>query len=317
MRAAFLDTDSLHPQDLDLAPLLEALPGLELHPTTAPDQLHQRLGELDVVVVNKVVLDAAALAAAKQLRLVLIAATGTNNVDLEAARRHGIAVYNCRGYGTAAVVQHVFSLLLALATHLPDYQAAVRRGQWQRSPFFCLLDYPIMELAGKTLGVVGYGELGGNVACVAEAFGMQVLVAARPGKAVGPGRLPLAELLPRVDALTLHCPLTEQTRGLIAEPELRALPAHALLINTARGGIVDEAALARALREGWIGGAGVDVLDGEPPADDNPLLAADIPNLIVTPHSAWGSREARQRIVSQLVENLAAFGAGQAGRRVV
>jgi glycerate dehydrogenase len=317
MRTVFLDFSSLFPDDLDPAPLHGALPQLALHAQTEPEQVAARIADAEAVIVNKVVLDAALIAAAPRLRLILIAATGTDNVDLAAAQARGIAVCNCRGYGTASVAQHTLALLLALATRLPDYQRAVAAGEWARSPHFCLMDFPIMELAGKTLGIVGYGELGHAVARLAEAFGMRVLLAARPGAEPAPDRLPLAELLPRLDALSLHCPLTPATRGLIGEPELRALPRHALLVNTARGGLVDEQALARALREGWIGGAGLDVLSAEPPPADHPLLAPDLPNLIVTPHSAWGSRESRQRMLEQIAENARAFLAGAPVRRVV
>lgn len=316
MRAVFLDLDSFEPADLDLAPLQQALPGIALYGETAPEQVQERLADAEVAVISKVRMTAAVLDAAPALKLILIAATGTDNVDLEAARERGIAVYNCQAYGTAAVAQHTLALMLALATRLVDYHAAVQAGRWQQAPRFCLLDYPIVELAGRTLGIVGYGELGKAVARLAEAFGMRVLIAGRPGEPVPPGRLALDELLPQVDVLSLHCPLTPATRNLIGERELRLLPSHAFLINAARGGLVDEVALARALREGWIAGAGVDVLSAEPPRDGNPLLAPDIPNLIVTPHSAWGSREARQRIIEQLAENVRAFMAGDDCRRV-
>ncbi|HEX5514650.1 MAG TPA: 2-hydroxyacid dehydrogenase [Gammaproteobacteria bacterium] len=316
MRAAFLDLDSFQPADLDLAPLRQVLPDIALYGETSPEQVQERLAGIEVAIISKVRMTAAVLAAAPALKLVLIAATGTDNVDLEAARARGIAVYNCQAYGTAAVAQHTLALMLALATRLPDYHDAVRAGRWQQAQQFCLLDYPIVELAGRTLGIIGYGELGKAVARLAEAFGMNVLIAARPGGEIPPGRLALEALLPRVDVLTLHCPLTPATRNLIGESELKLLPSHAFLINAARGGLVDEAALATALRQGWIAGAGVDVLSEEPPRRGNPLLVPDIPNLIVTPHSAWGSREARQRIIDQLVENVRAFVTGALQRRV-
>ncbi|MFB6260688.1 MAG: NAD(P)-dependent oxidoreductase, partial [Thiohalorhabdaceae bacterium] len=245
----------------------------------------------------------AEIASADRLKLIAIAATGTNNVDLEAARAHGVAVANVVGYATPSVTQHVFGLLLALTTHLPEYREAVRAGRWSESPHFCLLDYSIEELAGRTLGIAGYGELGRKVADVAKAFGMDVRIAQLPGRPERPDRTPLAELLPDLDALSLHCPLTDETRGLIGPRELARLPDHALLINTARGGIVDEPALAEALSAGTIGGAGVDVLGQEPPPHHHPLLAADIPNLIVTPHTAWASRQARQRMADEFAAN--------------
>ena len=181
--------------------------------------------------------------------------------------------------------------------------AAVRAGRWQQASQFCLLDFPIMELEGKTLGLLGHGELGGAVARLAEAFGMHVVLGQIPGRPARENRTPLAELLPQVDALTLHCPLNDATRDMIGAAELALMKPGALLVNTARGGLVNEEALAAALRSGHLGGAATDVLTQEPPRDGNPLLAADIPRLIVTPHNAWGSREARQRIVKQLAEN--------------
>jgi len=308
MQGVFLDLDSLDRNDLNLGALRATLPEWQLYPASAPDEVAERIATAEVVVSNKVVLDEAILAGASQLKLIAIAATGTNNVDLAAAERLGIRVCNIRRYATPSVVQHVFSLLLALVRNLNAYQTAVQNGRWQQSEQFCLLDFPIRELGGLTLGIVGYGELGQAVAEVAEkAFDMNTLIAQRPGGATQPGRRPLDTLLPQVDVLSLHCPLTEQTRNLIGVHELGLMKPDALLINTARGGIVDEAALAAALRAGRLGGAGIDVLATEPPGVDSPLLAGDIPNLIVTPHVAWASREARQRLTDQLAENIRAF----------
>ncbi len=308
MLGVFLDRDSLDRGDLDFGGLDRILPNLRYYPATTPDQVAARIEQAEVVISNKVVLDAAAVERAPRLRLICVAATGVNNIDLGAAAARGVTVCNCRGYGTPAVIQHVFALLLALCTRWPDYQQAVRDGRWRRANQFCLLDFPIRELASKTLGIVGYGELGQGVARVAEAFGMRVLVAQRPGTMeVLEDRAPLPVLLPQVDILSLHCPLTPETRGLIGAWELALMRRDAILINTARGGLVDEALLAAALRQGALGGAGVDVLSLEPPVAGNPLLAPDIPNLIVTPHCAWGSRESRQRLVGQLAENIAGF----------
>lgn len=317
MLGAFLDRNTLDCGDLDFSVLDTELPELTYYPATLPDQVAERIAQAEVVISNKVMLNAAAIEQAPRLRLICIAATGVNNVDLAAAEAAGITVCNCRGYGSPAVVQHVFALLLALYTRLPDYHQAVRAGRWQRADQFCLLDYPIRELADKTLGIVGYGELGRGVARVAEAFGMRVLLAQRPG-AIEPeeGRIPLPVLLPQVDVLSLHCPLTPETRGLIGAWELALMRRDAVLINTARGGLVDEAVLADALRKGALGGAGIDVLSLEPPTDGNPLLAPDIPNLIITPHSAWGSRESRQRRLEQLAENVREYQLGQPVRIV-
>lgn len=307
MLGVLLDQESLRPADLDMSGLRAAVPDWRCYDGTPPEETGARIREADIVVTNKVVLRERDLAGAQCLRLICVAATGTNNIDLDAAARRGITVSNVPCYATASVAQHVFALLLALTTRLPEYRDAVRSGRWQQSEQFCLLDFPITELAGKTLGIVGYGALGGAVAGLARAFGMHVRVAARPGGPSVPGRVPLDELLLEVDVLSLHCPLTEATRGLIGARELASMRPDALLINTARGGIVEEAALAAALREGHIAGAGVDVLSLEPPREGNPLLALDIPGLIVTPHIAWASRESRQRLVDGLGANITAF----------
>jgi glycerate dehydrogenase len=309
-RAVFLDHSALDLGDLDVTSLREAFDELTLHPSTAPQEIAGRLAGAQVAITNKVPIDAATLARCPALELILVSATGVNNVDMAAAAAHGITVCNCQGYGTPSVAQHTMMLLLALATRLADYQRAVAEGQWQRSTQFCLLDYPIMELEGKTLGLLGHGELGSAVAKLAHAFGMRVLIGQLPGRPVQPGRLPLQELLPHVDALTLHCPLTDHTRDLIGARELALLKPGALLVNTARGGIVNEQALADALHSGHLGGAATDVLSVEPPAHGNVLLDTRVPRLIVTPHSAWGSREARQRIIGQLGENARGYFAG-------
>ena len=315
-RAVFLDHPSLDLGDLDLSPLRSLFSELLLFSDTTPDNVVERLQGASVVISNKIMLNAATLAASPDLKLILVAATGTNNVDLEAARAQGITVANCQGYGTPSVAQHTLSLLLALATRLIDYQKAVTEGQWQQAKQFCLLDFPIVELEGKTLGLFGHGELGSAVAKLAEAFGMRVLIGQIPGRPARPDRLPVDELLPQVDALTFHCPLNEHTRNFIGARELALLKPGAFVVNTARGGIIDEQALADALRSGHLGGAATDVLSVEPPRDGNPLLAAGIARLIITPHSAWGSREARQRIVAQLTQNAQAFFNGTALRVV-
>jgi len=245
-----------------------------------------------------------------------VAATGTNNVDLVAARERGVAICNVTGYATPSVVQHVLALMLALTTRVAEHAAAARDGRWAASELFCLLDFPFRELAGKTLGIVGYGELGRGIARVAQALGMSVLIAQRPGGPPQEGRLPLDELLARSDVVTLHVPLADNTRGLIGARELALMKSDALLIDTARGGIVDEAALVEALRCGRLGGAGVDVLAVEPPRGGSPLLDDPPPNLIVTPHVAWASREARQRLIDEVALNIRAFSEGDERNRV-
>ena len=310
MLAVFLDRDTADNGDLDMSPIEAAVPDWQYFGATTDAQVVERIREATIVVSNKAQLQREHLEQAGKLKLICIAATGVNNVDLVAARELGITVCNVRAYATASVVQHVFALLLALQTKLLPYRRAVAAGRWQRSNYFSLLDYPIDEIADKTMGIIGYGELGQGVAKVARAFGMRVLLMKRPGASHEPERLPLAQLLPQVDVLSLHCPLTAQTQDLIGAPELALMKPSAILINTARGGIVDELALIAALREGRLGGAGIDVLSQEPPQAGHPLLQDDIPNLIVTPHIAWASRQARQRLIDKVADNIHAYLAG-------
>lgn len=315
MNAVFLDYESLDKNDLDFSALHAVFSQLELYPSTLATQVLARVQHADVIISNKVVLDAETLKQCSSLKLILISATGTNNIDLAQAKAQGITVCNCQGYGTSAVAQHTLMLMLALATSVIQYDRAVKQGEWNKSPIFCLLDFPIVELAGKTLGILGYGELGQAVAKLAEAFGMKIIVGALPNRSTE-NRVALSELLPQVDFLSLHCPLTEETRDLIDSQAFERMKPSAFLINCARGGIVNEQALATALRTGQIAGAATDVLSVEPPKEGNVLLADDIPNLIITPHNAWGSVDARQRIVQQLTENALAFQQGQPIRQV-
>ncbi|WP_456372141.1 2-hydroxyacid dehydrogenase [Thiolapillus sp.] len=313
MKAVFLDYASIDTGDLDRSHLAATVESWDWHDATDPGQISERLKGADIVVSNKVPLSEALLAGAPRLKLVCIAATGTDKIDLEAAARLDIQVSNVVRYATPAVVQHVFALILALSTRLIAYHEEVREGEWQAQGNFCLLNHPISEISGKTLGIVGSGELGQGVARVAECFGMKVLFAQRPGSEhLLPERTPLHKLLSQVDILSLHVPLADNTRNLIGPAELALMKPGALLINTARGGIVEEQALADALRSGHLGGAGMDVLTREPPPDDNPLLANDIPNLILTPHTAWASREARQRLLDEIAHNITAFRQGRA-----
>ena len=310
MKAVFLDADTLG-NDVDLSPI-EAVTGeMVKHPRTSPEQVQERIRGFDTVLVNKVVLSREHFEACPELKTVAVVATGLNNIDKDAAKDHSVTVMNVTNYGRSTVAQHTMALILALATRLVDYDKDVRAGRWGQSSMFCLMDHPIMELEGRTLGVVGYGDLGQGVVERAKAFGMNIVLGARPGQATGEvdgyPRIPLDELLPKVDVLSLHCLLTDDTRNMIGARELKMMKTEALLINTSRGGLVDEQALADALRGGTIGGAGFDVLTEEPPRNGNALLADDIPNLIVTPHSAWASREARQRIVDITARNLSSL----------
>jgi glycerate dehydrogenase len=312
----FLDLASLDREDLDLSSL-ERVGPLELFAQTTAEELTERGLDAWCVIVNKVVLDRAFFAARPSLRLVCVVATGTNNVDLAAAAEHGVAVANCQGYGTDTLAQHALMFILALSRSLPQYQAAVAAGDWSRSSLFCLLDYPIRDINEMTLGIVGYGAIGRRVAELARAVGMTVVVSERPGQQPRAGRVAFDEMLAQCDVVSLHCPLTSETEKLINTNTLQQMRPGSLLINTARGGLVDEAALVQALREGQLAGAAVDVLSEEPPPADNALLAAQLPNVIITPHCAWGSRETRQRIVEQTAENITASLQGQSLRRVV
>ena len=318
MRSIFLDYATVSFNgDLDPSALLRAMPGLELRDHTAQTDVAGAVAGAEVVLVNKLRISRQVMEAASGLRLIALAATGTNNIDLEAARERGVAVCNLRDYCTASVVQHVFGMLLNLTQRLREYDALVRAGAWQRGEQFCLLDYPIRELAGRRLGIVGFGTLGRGVAHAARAFGMEVLVANRPGGERVPGRLDLDELLPQVDVLSLHCPLTPATAGLMDRARLGRMKPDAVLVNTARGALVDGAALADALRAGRLGGAAIDVLPQEPPVGGDSLLAGDIPNLIVTPHIAWAAREARQRCIDEMAANVEDFRRGGRRGRVV
>ena len=290
------------------------------HAKTAAAQVVERLAGADIAITNKVPLDAAAIAALPALKMVAISATGTNNVDLDACRARGIVVSNIRGYAEHTVPEHVMALLLALSRNLVAWRETLQAGAWQRAEQFCLFDHPIRDLHGAALGLIGSGTLGKGVARLAEAFGMRVLRAEHKGAAtVRPGYTAFAEVLATADAISLHCPLTPETTGLIGETELRAMQRSALLINTARGGIVDEAALVRALKEGWITGAGFDVVTVEPPPVGHPLLdpaLLALPNFLLTPHVAWSSRPAMQTLADQLIANIEAFAAGTPQNRV-
>lgn len=287
------------------------------YPATGAADVLERLAEADIAVVNKVKLTAADIARLPRLRMVAIAATGSDNVDLEACRARGIVVSNVRGYADNTVPEHALMLMLALRRRLFDYVADVRNGRWARSDNFCFFDHPIGDLHGATLGIVGRGGLGEGVARLAGAFGMRVIYADHKGAAtVRDGYTAFERVLAEADVLSLHCPLNVATRGLIGAAELAVMKPGAVLVNTARGGVVDEVALAEALRAGRIGGAATDVLSTEPPRDGNPLLAPDIPNLIVTPHVAWASREAMQALADQVIANIEAFAAGTPRNRL-
>lgn len=308
MKAVILDADSLG-IDIDLTPIRDCVDTLDVHALSTTEQSAGRLAGARVAIVNKVVLDVATLEALPELRLICVLATGTNNIDMVAAEQLGIEVRNVSAYGTASVAQHTLMLILALANRLPLYQHDMRSGRWNQSPIFCLMDHRTLQLEGKHLVVVGQGELGSKVAQLGEAFGMRISFAARPGNEANDSRRGFNQLAPEADVISLHCPLTEATRHLVDAERLERLKPGALLINCARGGIIDEQAALAALRDGRLGGLGVDVLPKEPPREGHPLLdaLAEPLNLIVTPHNAWITPEARQRIVSLTVDNLRAW----------
>ena len=282
----------------------------QVHGATTPEQVVERLRKATIAITNKVPLRADAIARLPGLKMVAVAATGTDNVDLAACRARGIVVSNIRDYSMVSVPEHCFTLMLALRRNLVAYRADVEAGLWQASSRFCLLDHPITDLAGSRLGIVGYGALGRKVAALGRAFGMEICVTAR-GRVADPDvlQMPLDALLRSCDVVTLHLPLSEQTRHMIGAAELAGMKPGAVLINTARGGLVDEAALARVLQTGAIS-AGFDVLSKEPPLPDNPLLGLRLPNFILTPHTAWASSGAQQILADMLVDNMEAFVAG-------
>jgi glycerate dehydrogenase len=287
---------------------------------TAPAQVVERLAGAAIAITNKIAIDAAAVKALPDLKMIAVSATGTNNVDLDACRARGIVVSNIRGYAAHTVPEHTMALLLALSRNLVAWRETLLAGGWQRSEQFCLFDHPIRDLHGATLGLIGGGTLGNGVARLAEAFGMRVLRAERKGAAVvRPGYTAFTDMLAEADAISLHCPLTAETKDMIGEPELRAMKRSALLINTARGGLVNEAALIRALKEGWIAGAGFDAITAEPPPVGHPMVdpaLLALPNFLLTPHVAWSSRPAMQTLADQLIANIEAFAAGAPQNRV-
>lgn len=312
----FLDLESIDNGDLNLSALEAAVPRWSFHAYSSPADVADRMRDADVVLVNKCVINHDNLFDANRLQLIALCATGTDNVDLDAAAKRGVTVCNIRDYCSDSLAQHVVTLLLNLLTGQPDYLERVRRGEWSRARQFSLHDRVIRQANELTLGIVGYGALGQATARLAAAMGITVLVAERRGQDPRRGRVTFDSLLRQADVISLHCPLTDETRGLIGARELAAMKPDALLINTARGGLVDDLAVASALRAGEIGGAALDTLNREPPPPDHPLLAPDIPNLLVTPHNAWASKTARQAAIGQLVRVIEAFNAGDPINRV-
>ena len=283
------------------------------HPRTAPGEVEDRCRDATIVIVNKVKMTADAIARMPRLRFVAVAATGTDPVDVKACAERGVVVSNIRNYAVNTVPEHTFALLLALRRSVLAYQRAVEAGAWQRASQFCFFDYPIHDLAGSTLGIIGEGTIGQAVAALGRAFGMRTLYAAHKGvSGLGPLYTPFEEVLETSDVITLHCPLLPSTRNLIAAAEFARMKRRPLLINTARGGLVNEEDLGVALRQGQIAGAAFDVATVEPPSIDHPLMRlVDLPNFILTPHVAWASAEAIQTLADQLIDNIEAFHAGR------
>jgi glycerate dehydrogenase len=328
LRAVFLDFGTVSHDDLDTASLERVLPGITLHSASSDVEVDERIAGCEFILTNKLNITRARMRAVPGLRFIGLTATGTNNIDLEAAKELGIAVCNIRDYCTVSLVQHVIGAILLLTHRFREYGQAAVDGTWSRSEQFTVAAAPIRELSGRVLGIVGYGNLGKAVAKAArDALGMRVLVAERPGttpgrevdtaSSIGPVRVTLDELLRTADVLSLHCPLTPATTGLIGRHELALMKPDALLINTARGALVDLQALVAALKGGDLGGAAIDVLPQEPPADGSPLFEPGIPNLLVTPHIAWAAFEARQRAVDELALNIEDFLRGGRRGRVV
>lgn len=319
MKAVFLDFGTMGASELDPSPLAEVVPELQVFDSTPPAEVASRIDGVDFVFINKIRMTEEIISSSPSLRFVGLTATGVDNVDLEAAKKHEVAVCNIRAYCTQSVVEHVFAVLLNLAHNIRRYNALVRSGAWQQADNFCMLEYPIRELSAMTIGIVGHGVLGSGVAEMARQFGMSVMIARRPGQPATPGdgRHDLEDVLRKCDVLSLHCPLTADTRGLIGIDELKLMKPTAILINTARGGLVDSGALVDALADGTIAAAAIDVLPNEPPVDGDPLLDYDGDNLIITPHIAWGTVEARQNAINEVAANLRAFLAGEERNRVV
>ncbi len=309
-RVVILDRDTISPETV-LRPL-SFRHQLEVFDRTAAEQVAGRIADADIVITNKAPVREAALDGAKRLRLIAVAATGTDMVDVKAAGARGITVSNIRNYAANTVPEHTFALILALRRSILPYRESVGRGRWREAAQFCYFDYPIRDLAGSTLGLIGDGVLGKAVAKLGEAFGMKVLFSDYKGTTgMGPLYTPFWDVLRQSDVITLHTPLLPSTRNLIGAAEFAAMERKPLLINTARGGLVDEAALVTALRTGQIAGAGFDVVTTEPPPDDHPLVQLlELPNFILTPHVAWASQEAIQGLADQLIDNVEAFWAG-------
>lgn len=308
--ALFLDKASLFPDDLDFA-LLNDVASWQWFDNANVGDIKHGLESAEIIVTNKVMISKQVIDYCKQLKLICVAATGVNNVDVDAAKKKNINVCNVSAYATASVAQHVFALVLSLNRKLFSYKNAVKKGNWSQSSYFCYFGETISDLQGKTLGIIGYGELGQEVAKIARCFGMKVSIAKRNETDTRDGRLDLTSLLSTSDVVSLHCPLTKINRHMIAAKELAVMKPEAMIINTARGGLIDESALLHALENNIIGAAALDVLEQEPPSVNHKLVNYQVDNLIITPHIAWASRESRQRLLNEITKNIQAYLQGQ------
>ena len=318
MKAVILDYQTLSPADLELEKIWNLPFDWVRFDTTSADQTAERISDAEVILTNKVVLDRQLLTDNPQIQYIVILATGTNNVDLEAASEFDIPVSNIVGYSTESVAQHTFATLLNLKRKLTEYRSSVDSGDWSASPFFCLPAHSIQDLSGQTLGIIGHGAIGKRVHELAEAFGMNVLISESlvPGSSPSEDRTDIEVLYRDSDVISLHCPLSEYSKNLIGEKEFSMMKTTATLLNMARGGIVNENDLFKALKAGKIAGAATDVLTEEPPSKNHILLKEQLPNLLITPHVAWASRQARQNLVNQLEELLQKFLHGESENRV-
>jgi glycerate dehydrogenase len=311
MKIVILDGYTLNPGDLDWAPLHQ-LGNVTVYDRSREDEIVERAADAEIILVNKVVLSEKILDQLPNVKYIGVMATGFNNIDVAAAQKHNITVTNVKAYGPASVAQQTFALLLALVNHAELHSQSVFNGEWVSSPDFCYWKTPLTELAGKTIGLVGLGDIGAQVAKIALAFGMKVIAYRKnPARTENDDikMVALEELFRRSDVVSLHCPLTEETKGLINAERLSWMKPNAVVLNTGRGPLINEAELAEALRNGTIAGAGLDVLSVEPPKPDNPLLLA--PNCIITPHVAWATFEARKRLLQMVADNLESFIAGK------
>jgi glycerate dehydrogenase len=310
MNISILDGSTLNPGDLDWLPIHQ-LGNITIYDRSANDEIVERAKDAEVLLVNKVVLTEAILDQLPKVKYIGVMATGFNNIDINAARKHNITVTNVKAYGPASVAQQTFALLLAVVNHAELHSQSVFAGEWVASPDFCYWKTPLTELAGKTMGLIGLGDIGSQVAKIALAFGMNVIAYRKhPTPTEGVEMVSLEAVFEKSDVVSLHCPLTDETKEIVNKERLSRMKPNAIILNTGRGPLINEADLAEALKNGTIAGAGLDVLSTEPPKADNPLLSA--PNCIITPHVAWASFEARKRLLQMVADNLESFQNGEA-----